>query len=122
MLDEALDLHAETLESLEGIDITYASGSSTFDAVAVLAQRRLDEELVNSRAIVSTKLLDVLIRPKWFSDNSIASPKPDDLITTTDGRRLQVHSHGDQPCFVWADPKHISFIRIHVIELKPIEV
>ena len=126
MLNEALELHAETLESLEGIEITYTSGSGadaiTFDAVAVLAQHRADEELVNTRAIVAAKLLDVLIRRKWFTENSVAAPRSDDLITTADGRRMQVGPQGDQPCFVWSDPGHVTFYRIHVIELKPIEV
>lgn len=126
MLNEALELHAETLESLEGIEVTYTSGSGddaiTFDAVAVLAQRRADEELANSRAVVAAKLLDVLIRPHWLSDNGVAAPKPDDLITTADGRRLQACSQGNEPCFVWSDPGHVSFCRIHVVELKPVEV
>jgi len=116
MLREALTLHAETLEALEGESFTYARASTSAVMTGVLDQIRMDEETGN-RALVAAKLLDCLIRPKWFAATNLGEPKPGDTLTSSDGRRFEVHSQNMEPCFVWSDPRH-TFMRIHLVELK----
>jgi hypothetical protein len=121
MLREALTLHAETLEALEGETFVYfrASGDIEVELTGILDQTRPDEETGFRGPIVSARLLDVLVRPKWFIDNEeLGEPKPGDTLESSDGRRFEVHSQSAQPCFIWSDPRH-TFYRIHLLELKP---
>ncbi len=120
MLSSALDQHAETLEDLDGEQFAYERSSSSCNVTGIYARRRNDEEQQGrSRALVSAKLVDILVRPKWLLDSGFGQPKPGDRLTSSDGRRFEVHSQSEEPCFIWSDPRH-TFFRIHTIELKQV--
>lgn len=117
MLREALEQHAETLETLEGVTFTYQRGEVSAEVIGVFDQSRLDEDISNGpRGSISARLLDVLIRPVRFAETDFSEPQPGDELTTV-GRRFEVRPVGQEPCFVWSDAHH-TFYRIHVIELK----
>jgi len=119
MLREALELHAETLEALEGESFTYTRASTSASVVAIMGQTRLDEE-TGFRASVAARLLDCMIRPKWLIDNDLGEPQGGDLLVNSEGRRFEVRNQGQQPAWRWSDPRHL-FYRLHLNELKPNE-
>ncbi len=117
MLREALEIHAETLESLEGESLAYSRGSLSFSPLGILTNQQADEERTFSGVQSAAKLLDVLIRPSWFEASELGEPKPGDRIQATDGRRFEVRAQqSGEPCFAWSDARQ-TFYRIHLIEL-----
>jgi len=119
MLREALALHADTLEALEGESFTYTRASTSVSGLlGVLDQTRQDEENGSNRSLVSARLLDCLIRPIRWNTTSFGEPKPGDTLISSDGRRFEVHSQNQEPCWIWSDERH-TFYRIHLVELKP---
>lgn len=120
MLREALAQHAEILEALEGEPFTYSRASTSVSGLlGVLAQTKQDEENGSNRSLVSARLLDCLVRPAVWNTTSFSEPKPGDtLVSDNDGRRFEVHSQNQEPCWIWSDERH-TFYRIHLLELKP---
>ena len=118
LMQEALGLHATTLQAAAGEKITYRRGTQSVVVSAVPGETEFEEFGSEGEFRAQIKYTDWLIKPGCLKfDGQPITPERGDEIERKDGERFHVLPGNQNATWRWANA-HRTHYRIHSLRVE----